>query len=160
MTPEHLVDSAKLYDYYVNGFSDGNLSRHTARVHLSTIEESTAQPLVHSAPSLVDLLNAENVEPQDVDTNLIEEHLFNHPDPYDLAEVERVDDALQQVVFRSSSRFDIADFIKLDDAKLKGLIMNVDAAGPGALLAKTDNVTTNTKAGGKPGDWNVASFID
>jgi len=88
MTPEHLVNSAKLYDYYVNGFNDGH-SHHTAHVHLSTIDLSTTNtPATFSAPSLMDLVNAENVDPKDIDTAQWEEYLFNHPDPYDLDEVD------------------------------------------------------------------------
>ena len=51
---------------------------------------------------------------------------------------------------------DIADFIKLDDDKLKGLITNVDVAGPGALITKMKE--DGAMASGDPGDWNIASF--
>ena len=86
MTPKHLVDSAKLYDYYINGFKDSNFT-HTARVHLSNItsnSSSSLTPAIYSAPLLMDLLNAENVDPQD--SALMEEVWFNNLDPYDLAE--------------------------------------------------------------------------
>ena len=95
MTPEHLVDSAKLYDYYVNGFKDSS-STISAHVHLSKITSSSSTPAVHSAPSLMDLLNAENVEPQG--TAAREELWFNNPDPYDLNETDRVDPVLQETV--------------------------------------------------------------
>ncbi|KAF8814243.1 hypothetical protein BYT27DRAFT_7082634, partial [Phlegmacium glaucopus] len=49
---------------------------------------TTATPAVLSAPTILDLLNTENVNPKDVDTAALEEHLFNHPDPYDLEETE------------------------------------------------------------------------
>ena len=100
MMPEHLVDSAKLYDYYINGFKDSSNSTHTARVHLSNIRSnSSSTPAMYSAPSLMDLLNAENVDPQD--STVMEEVWFNNPDPYDLAETERIDPALQETVIQS-----------------------------------------------------------
>ena len=160
MTPEHLVDSAKLYDYYVNGFDDGKYS-HRARVHLPTIPTSvtTSAPIVYSAPTILDLLNTENVEPSDVDIAAIEDRLFNHPDPYDLDETERVDEALQvQTVVRSSTRLDISDYVKLDDPKLKALITKVDSAGPGTSVPAQGAVETLKKAG-KPGEWNIESFL-
>jgi hypothetical protein len=161
MTPEHLVDSAKLYDYYVNGLKDTNSeSTHTARVHLSNVTSSlTPTPAVYSAPSLMDLLNADNVEPQSefVDTEAMEEFWFNNPDPYDLSETDRIDPNLQEAVTRSSTRFDIAKYVKLDDGKLTSLISKVDSAGPGALMMET--TSDQAKTVGKPGEWSVASFL-
>jgi hypothetical protein len=159
MTPEHLVDSAKLYDYYVNGFKDGG-SAHTARVHLSKVAaSSTPAPATYSAPSLMDLLNANNVEPeQPQDTEAMEELWFNNPDPYDLAETDRVDAAYEkEMVIRSSTRFEIANYVKLDDSRLTALITNVDQAGPGASVVETTPI--QAKPVGKPGEWSVASFL-
>ena len=102
MTPEHLVDSAKLYDFYVNGFEDGKYT-HRACVHLpSPAITSTTVPAIHSIPSILDLLNAENISPNDINIASLEEELFINPDPYDLEETERVDPALQlKTVIRS-----------------------------------------------------------
>ena len=162
MTPKHLVDSAKLYDYYVNGFKDSNFT-HTARVHLSNItsnSSSSSTPAIYSALSLMDLLNAENVDPQD--SALMEEVWFNNLDPYDLAETERTDPALQETVIqRSSTQFDITSYVKLNDSKLKALITEVDTAGPGALAVGTPGtVSIQAKPVGKPGEWSVASFLE
>jgi hypothetical protein len=44
------------------------------------------------------LLNTDNVEPQDS-----EELWVNNPDPYDLAETDRVDADLQATIIRSST---------------------------------------------------------
>ena len=126
ITPEHLVDSAKLYDFYVNGLSDGTYT-HTARVHLSTVDNSGSSTAVHSAPSLMDLVNADNIEPKDVDIAVMEEQLFNNADPYDLVETEHIDPALQEHTTRSSTRFEVGNFIKLNDDKLVALITNVDS---------------------------------
>lgn len=160
MTPEHLIDSAKLYDFYVNGFNEGKYT-HTARVHLTPViqpDKISATPTVLSAPSLMDLLNADNIEPTDVDIAGREQQLFNNPDPYDLEETERVDEALRPTVIRSSFSFDIAQYIKFDDPKLAALITKVDTDGPGA--SSTQGVQCQqVEPIGKPGEWNVASFL-
>jgi len=156
ITPEHLVDSARLYDYYVSGFQDGS-STHTARVHVSKVTPSTSStPATYSAPLLMDLLNTNNVEPQD--SEAMEELWFNNPDPYDLAETDRVNADLQETVIRSSTRFDVVQYVKLDDSKLTALISNVDKASPGASVMET--TPTRAKPAGKPGEWSVASFLE
>ena len=160
MTPEHLVDSAKLYDFYVNGFTDGN-SNHFAHVHLSKVTPSSSStPAIHSAPSLMDLLNTENVtvEPQDLDTAAMEQLWFDNPDPYDLAETDRVDSNLQEMIIRSSTWFDISNYVKLSDSKLMDLISNIDMAGPGASV--TENTSVEATPVGKPGEWSVTSFLE
>jgi hypothetical protein len=106
----------------------------------------------------MDLLNAENVDPTDVDTAAIEDRLFNHPDPYDLDETDRVDEALQANVTRSSTRLDIADYVKFEDPKLKALITKVDSLGPGIDIP-TSGTTEPTKQVGKPGEWSIDSFL-
>ncbi|TFK58643.1 hypothetical protein BDN72DRAFT_906549 [Pluteus cervinus] len=162
ITPEHLVDSAKLYDFYVNGFKD-SASGHSARVHLPTVTQlPSISPItsvqVQSAPSLMDLLHTDNVEPMEVNIAVLEEQLFNSPDPYDLAETERVHEELQDLVIRSSVRFDIADYVKLQDPKLIALITNVDTAGPGvASLPRTQAAPVEPI--GKPGQWDPSSFF-
>ena len=106
----------------------------------------------------MDLINADNVEPHDVDIAALEEQWFNNSDPYDLAETERVDDALQPPIIRFSRRFDTTDYVKLNDPKLIALIKNVDEAGPGA--ATTTSVASKKAAvAGKPGDWSIDSFL-
>ena len=97
MTPEHLVDSAKLNDYNVNGFKDGS-STNNACVHLLKVTSSSSSsiPAIYSAPSLMDLLNTDNVELQG--TAAREEIWFNNPDSYDLNEMDRVDPVLQETV--------------------------------------------------------------
>ena len=108
----------------------------------------------------MDLLNAENVDPQD--SALMEEVWFNNLDPYDLAETECTDPALwETVIQRSSTRFDITSYVKLNDSKLKALIMEVDTAGPGVLAVRTPGtVSIQAKLVGKPGEWSVASFLE
>ncbi|KAJ6489144.1 hypothetical protein DFH09DRAFT_1105493 [Mycena vulgaris] len=46
---------------------------------------------VLSAPSLLDLLNDDNIAPQDVDRKALEKALFEQPDPHDLDETDRVE---------------------------------------------------------------------
>ncbi|KAF8149065.1 hypothetical protein B0H34DRAFT_802591 [Crassisporium funariophilum] len=164
ITPEHLIDSTKLYDFYMNGFDEGKYT-HTARVHLKPVNPgstSSTNPHVRSAPSLMDLVNADDIEPASVDIAAEEQQLFNHPDPYDLAETDRVDGALMptMVTIRSSLSFDITEYIKFDDPKLAALIMKVDEDGPGAALTPMEVQPQQTKAVGKPGEWSVDSFVD
>lgn len=155
MIPEHLVESAKLYDYYVNGLT-GKTSTHTAHVHLSTVDSSSLSPAVHSAPSLMDLINENNLEPNDIDITMMEEQLFNHPDPYDLAETERIDPALQEITIRSSTCFEVGNFVRLDDRKLIALITNVDSQGPRAAI-ETDVQTAEPI--GELGNWDIDNFL-
>ncbi|KIM40876.1 hypothetical protein M413DRAFT_445654 [Hebeloma cylindrosporum] len=107
----------------------------------------------------MDLLNADNIEPADVDIAGQEQQLFDHPDPYDLEETERVDEALRPTTVRSSSCFEIAEYIKFDDPKLIALITKVDADGPGASLPQGVQSQQQAKPIGKPGEWSIQSFL-
>ena len=160
ITPKNLIDSAKLYDYYVNGFNDSSKSAHTARVHLSKSGPSShisSAPATHSAPTLMDLVHADNVEPQDADISVLEEQWFNHPDLYDLSETEHVDEELQATMIQTSQHFDVADYMKLNDPKLVALIKSVDTTGPGAAVAPAE--TKKVPIVGKPGEWSIDSFL-
>ena len=65
--------------------------------------------------------------------------MFNHPDPYDLEETKRIDPALQERVARLTTRFHVADYIKLDDPELKALLTKVDSRrrSPGASTVES-----------------------
>ena len=136
-----------------------------ARVHLSTVNTSmSATPSTFSAPSLMDLIHAENVTSTAPDSMAAMEELwFNNPDPYDLDESLStcVDPALQTSVVRSSVRFDIAKYIKLTNPKLVAMITNVDLLGPGSasISKETSSTTTNQKVTGKPGEWSIENFL-
>jgi hypothetical protein len=154
------LDSAKLYDFYVNGFDDSE-SKHHAHVHLPPAPASAAgdTPKIYSAPTVLDLLNTENVNPHDMDMEALESQLFNHPDPYDLEETNRIDPTLQVMVTRSTTHFAIADYVKLDDRNLKALITNIDSEGPGLSIEMLTAFQV-AKPMGKPGDWDIDSFLD
>ncbi|KAK7057889.1 ribonuclease H-like domain-containing protein [Favolaschia claudopus] len=112
MTPEHLIATAQLSQWYKFGLTEGNYTHSAAaNVKVSDVGSSST---VASTPSLLDLLNDDNVAPQDVDREALEQALFNQPDPYDLAETERV--------IRSSNRWAVEDFVRLDSESLKKLI--------------------------------------
>jgi len=160
MTPENLVDSVKLADYYVNGFNDSIKSSHTARVHVKEVKESAnglPSATVLSAPSLMDLVHAENIEPKDI--ALQEQAWFEHSDPYDLEETARIDPELQQRTIRQSDRFDIAEYVKLDDPRLVELITNVDTQGPGSSTSHVTSQPARKEPCGKPGEWSVDDFL-
>jgi len=61
------------------------------------------------------------------------------------------------MITRSSTRFEISNYVKLDDGRLTTLIANVDQAGPGASVPETTPMPA--KSVGKPGEWSVASFL-
>jgi len=65
---------------------------------------------------------------------------------------------LQERVVRSSTRFDVADYIRLDDPELKVLITGVDAQGPGASVTEHRAEKTGRQVG-KPGDWSIDSIL-
>ena len=50
-----------------------------------------------------------------LDTAAMEEFWFNNPDPCDHNETEWTDPVLQETVIQSSTWFDIANYVKLDD---------------------------------------------
>jgi hypothetical protein len=62
-------------------------------------------------------------------------------------------------VVRSTTRFDVADYMKLDDPELKALITRVDSRGPGASIV--ESVVANKCGGcmGGLGGWGVGSFL-
>ncbi|KAL0068891.1 hypothetical protein AAF712_003884 [Marasmius tenuissimus] len=169
LTPENLVNSAKLYDYYVNGF-DESPSPHRARVELSRVVEGAGNSAhIHSAPSLMDLINTDNVEPQvPTDTaavEALEQTWFNHPDPYDLDETDRIDSALQQqtaaipTITRSSITFDVAEYVQLKDSRLIALLTDVNVGDPSSSQAMSEAADRASSPAGTPGDWNVEDFI-
>ena len=102
-----------------------------------------------------------------MDIEALENELFNQPDPYDLAKTDRADEALEGVqisrpdepVVRSSTRFDIAEYIKLDDEKLKALLLEVDTEGPGAAFP-SEPMAVDEEVINTPGDWSIESFLD
>lgn len=157
--PEHLIDSARLYDYWVNGFGEGEYT-HKAHVHLSAVDESSSEatPLHYSAPSLMDLLNEENVTPKDVGISILEETLFNHPDPYDLAKCDRVDPALSApaTVVRSQDCFDIAQYVKLDSPSLATLITHMSDGRP---ISVADAAPVASGSKGKLVDWTMDDYF-
>ncbi|KAJ7106767.1 hypothetical protein C8R44DRAFT_745221 [Mycena epipterygia] len=92
---------------------------HQAHVSLDEVLAPTGKTLHKLAPSLMDLLHNENISPSEFDRDALEDLLFNHPDPYDLAETDRYD--LPQVT-RSQPVFAIAEYIKLDSSALAELL--------------------------------------
>jgi hypothetical protein len=72
----------------------------------------------------MDLLNTENADPTEVDIASIEDCLFTHPDTYNLERPDRVDEDLQILVnvTCSSTCFDVANYVKLDNTRLKALM--------------------------------------
>ncbi|KAJ7889341.1 hypothetical protein B0H14DRAFT_2561840 [Mycena olivaceomarginata] len=98
----------------------------TANVKVSQVGSSTT---ILSTPSLLDLLNNDNIAPQDGNREALEKALFDQPDPYDLMETARVDGAIsadtattELRVERSSTHWAVADYVRLDSSALAKLI--------------------------------------
>ncbi|KAJ7853279.1 hypothetical protein B0H14DRAFT_2580442 [Mycena olivaceomarginata] len=137
LTPEHLIACAQLLQWYKFGLSEGNYThRATANVRVSDVSSSST---VLSTPSLFDLLNDTDIAPQDVDREALEKSLFDQPDPYDLDETDRVNAAISAdqpdappSVQRSSTRWAVADYVRLDSPVLAKLISAGKKGAPGA----------------------------
>ncbi|KAJ7215932.1 hypothetical protein GGX14DRAFT_391608 [Mycena pura] len=88
MLPETLVSCAQL----TTSTCVASLARmvitcsYQAQVVLDEVHNPSGTKETRSVPSLMDLLNEKNIDPETVDQAAVEELLFNHPDPYDLAE--------------------------------------------------------------------------
>ncbi|KAJ6558950.1 hypothetical protein B0H10DRAFT_2120267, partial [Mycena sp. CBHHK59/15] len=126
LTPEHLIASAQLSQWYKFGLTEGNYTHSaTGNVKVSDVGLSYT---VLSAPSLLDLLNDDDVSPQDVDREVLEQALFNQPDPYDLNETDRVDSTISADpstaprVIRSSTHWAVQEYVRLDSISLAKLI--------------------------------------
>ncbi|KAJ6609473.1 hypothetical protein B0H10DRAFT_2064033 [Mycena sp. CBHHK59/15] len=126
LTPEHLIASAQLSQWYKFGLTEGNYTHSaTGNVKVSDVGSSST---VLSAPSLLDLLNDDDVSPQDVDREALEQALFNQPDPYDLNETDRVDSTISADpstaprVIRSSTHWAVQEYVRLDSISLAKLI--------------------------------------
>jgi hypothetical protein len=91
-------------------------------------------PKIYSAPTVLDLLNTENVNPHDMDMEVLKSQLFNYLDPYNLEETNCIDPTLQVMVTCSTTHFAIADYVKLNNCNLKALITNIDSEGPGLSI--------------------------
>jgi len=88
----------------------------------------------------MDLLNTNNIEPANADIAVMEELWFNNPDPYYLDETERTNiDLRSPPVVRSSTHFDIADYVKLDDSKLASLVTGVTSLHSCSVLGRDSN---------------------
>ncbi|KAJ6568148.1 hypothetical protein B0H10DRAFT_2238285 [Mycena sp. CBHHK59/15] len=151
MTP---IACARLYDYYTNGISEGAYS-HEAHVVLSEVLAPTAgTTLTKSAPSLMDLIHEVNVSPSEIDKEALEELLFQHPDPYDLAETERVDlSDPRPAMARSSTVFAVADYVKLDSPEVAELLQ------PSKLPESTVATPVDDSQAGRPDDWSMDDFL-
>ncbi|KAJ7062715.1 ribonuclease H-like domain-containing protein [Mycena amicta] len=153
MSPEHLIACAQLSQYYKNGFTEGNYT-HQSTANVKVSDLGGAPVAVLSAPTLMDLLNEENVAPNAADREALEKALLEQQDPFDLEETERFDATIDADTFvtRSSSRWGVAEFVKLDSPALKQLI---SPGGHGRLGEKAGQkaVEQVVKTDNKP--WKV-----
>lgn len=160
MTADNLVDCVKLYDYYTYGYTDNSptFSRPHVFVHVPKAPETPAgTSAVRSAPTLMDLLHATNIDPEPpattTDLEALEELWFNPSDPYDLAEAERCAADVPAAV-RTNDGFDIAEYVKLDSPLLSKL---VEGHGTVARTGEAMVVDSAEDEGGA--GWKVSDFL-
>ncbi|KAJ6613402.1 hypothetical protein B0H10DRAFT_2436507 [Mycena sp. CBHHK59/15] len=133
LTPEHLIASAQLSQWYKFGLTEGNYTHSaTGNVKVSDVGSSYT---VLSAPSLLDLLNDDDVSPQDVDREVLEQALFNQPDPYDLNETDRVDSTISADPIQEYVRLDSISLAKLISPEKKDAVPQEGAATSQAATA-------------------------
>ncbi|KAJ6628293.1 hypothetical protein B0H10DRAFT_2428877, partial [Mycena sp. CBHHK59/15] len=77
MTPEHLIASAQLAQWYKFGLTEGNY-KHTATANVKVSDVGSSSTVL-SAPSLLDLLNDENIGPETVDQDALEKPYLTSP---------------------------------------------------------------------------------
>ncbi|KAJ7342943.1 hypothetical protein DFH08DRAFT_1011486 [Mycena albidolilacea] len=124
--------------WYKFGLTEGNYTHSaTANVKVSAVGSSSTI----LSPSLLDLLNDDDVAPQDIDRETVEQALFNQPDPQtdcsfedrldsslDLADTDRVDNAISSSadtipsVIGSFTHWAVEDHIRLDSISLEKVI--------------------------------------
>ncbi|KAJ6610304.1 hypothetical protein B0H10DRAFT_2438074 [Mycena sp. CBHHK59/15] len=143
MAPEHLVGTAQLSQWYKFGLTEGDYKhRATANVKVSNVGSSSTVLLT---PSLLDLLNDNNIAPQDVDREALEKAIFDRHDPYDLDETDRVDAAISGVprVQRSSTHW--APPFPLIDGSSPDVEMADETAASGSQPVLSNTVLTSAK---------------
>ncbi|KAJ3777252.1 hypothetical protein FB446DRAFT_718062 [Lentinula raphanica] len=170
ITPQNLIDSAKLRDYYANGgYSDNAPSTgpSNGKTHAFVHVPDVAQPigeenLIRSAPTLMDLVNDTDVEVSGGDAEALEELWFNHPDPYDLGEVGQVDEergahGASPAIIRSSDRFAVAEYVKLDSEELSALIKAHGSVADHQPMSV--DIDDDLEGEGQGSGWSVADFL-
>jgi hypothetical protein len=107
----------------------------------------------------LDLLNDNDISPQDVDREALEKALFDRPDPYDLDETTRVDETIsaepasnEPRVHRSSTLWAVADYVRLDSLALAKLISPPKTDATSSQETPQATATTATAANE---DWDV-----
>ncbi|KAJ7474634.1 hypothetical protein B0H11DRAFT_1918340 [Mycena galericulata] len=152
-----VLHRVSLYDFYTNGISEGDYS-HTPNVDLSEVFTGAGTTLNRPAPTLIDLINEENISPSMADKEAYDELLFNYPDPYDLAETERVKSSNSQppAVSRSQTRFAITEYIKLESPALAELLQPTKQSAPGTASPMD---TSDGVQAGRPDDWSFDDFL-
>ncbi|KAJ6596755.1 hypothetical protein B0H10DRAFT_2232196 [Mycena sp. CBHHK59/15] len=152
MTPEHLIGMAQLSQWYKFGLNEGDYKhRATANVKVSNVGSSST---VLSMPSLLDLLNDNNIAPQDVNREALEKVIFDRPDPYDLDETDHIDAAILGVprVQWSLTHWAVAEYVRLNSPALVELISPEKKDEGVPVVVETSQVTA---AEAEKEEWDV-----
>ncbi|CAK5272713.1 unnamed protein product [Mycena citricolor] len=158
MTPQNLINSARLHDYYTHGYNNDSPKGRVSQAFIHVPSPVTAPDdgkAIRSVPTLADLLNpVDPTEAAPVDLESLEDTWFNRPDPYDLDEAERVP---APTVVRTNDRFAIFDIIKPDDGKLVSLIASGGMVEGDAFEPELSSDGNDEDEAG--GGWDYSNFI-
>ncbi|KXN92074.1 hypothetical protein AN958_09777 [Leucoagaricus sp. SymC.cos] len=165
MSPEKLIECTKLHDFYMHGFTDGNLD-HKPHIYIPKVQPTgfpAEVPQVYSAPTLMDLINDENIHPSEVSKSHLESLWFEQLDPFNLNEPDCTDaeSSGNLMIVRCSTHWKISDFIKLDSPLLAALIRCLSGDGDTDIIGAAVRATPVDKVAtlGTPDDWDMDDYI-
>ncbi|KAG6876045.1 hypothetical protein C0992_001195, partial [Termitomyces sp. T32_za158] len=126
--------------------------------------DSNASQLAYSAPSLMDLLNDDDITPLDTNIERLEAEWFEAVDPYDLGETKRMDAAKpdEAQIVRCNNRWKIADLVKLDSPSLGALIARLSGNTAVHIQVGTLTAAESASSGGptgRPDDWDMEDYV-
>ncbi|KAM6499777.1 hypothetical protein JOM56_005285 [Amanita muscaria] len=96
-----------------------------SEIKSTTSNSEATTPATYSAPTLMDLVNEENILPADINVERLEAEWFEQSDPYDLAETDRMTTPDDANIVRCSTRWNVGDAVKLDSRLLASLIKHL-----------------------------------
>ncbi|KAG6886812.1 hypothetical protein C0992_002192 [Termitomyces sp. T32_za158] len=115
------------------GLMKKSMTDHKAHINVPKINPTNSTPDAtnasqqYSTPSLMDLLNEDNILPADIDIDRLETEWFEAPDPFDLAKTDHANLANLDGnhIVRCNDRWRIAELVRLDSPTLAALIAHL-----------------------------------
>ncbi|KAG6864087.1 hypothetical protein C0991_012595 [Blastosporella zonata] len=131
---------------------------------MPTLEESESIQAnqYYSAPTLMDLLNEDNISPEEVNIERLKAEWFENLDPYDLAESDCLDSANPDdlLITRCSTRWKVGELVWLNGAPPAALIKHLSGNDiiPIMVGGKPD-VSHKSDSFGSLDDWEMSKFV-